>query len=416
MADLSNISLTNNVGDISSGNSGNYYQRNQQAQKKKEVPSKLRVGEIVRGAISDRISDELAYVRIPTGTFKAIVSSNLKKGDSLLFKVVEVNPNLILRVHEVATMYNGEIMSMEHLLRILDIPNVPLYSALIDKMRKTRKTILREDVLEIYKLISKAEKELLSNAELDNLLTQLNEMQKAKLPLSLNLIKKLIPLFVSENLISNYLNKLFKNLNNLSDQLKRNLTEYYKDIVQNNYNKNNLFVLSISGNKDQPSFFDILCDIADGEYKNEIIEASSGLRDLIAAMSLWNIISFSGKTPFHYIIPYYYNNEFYVIRIIKQTINKEGKNPISFNFSMPSENLGEIRAKVLGFQKQLKIYLEAESEKIISTLEKFRSDLENAISSKDFKLESLKIGLEDVESELSDISESKSGDHFTIVV
>ncbi|MDC1068914.1 hypothetical protein OAQ99_07125 [Candidatus Kapabacteria bacterium] len=415
MADLSNIKLTSNIGDVSHGNSGNQYQA-QQPQKKEQTPSKLRVGEIVRGTISDRINQELAYVRIPTGTFKAVISSNLKKDDSLLFKVVETSPNLVLKVHEVNTLIRGEVSSIDNLLRVLDLPKIPLYLELIDKMRRTRKSILRDDALEIYKLVSKGEKEFLSVTTISSLLNQMNEMQIAKLPLSINLIKKLIPLFVEENIISKYLNNLVDGTKELTGNLKTEIEDYLVDVKKNNYKKNNLFLLSISSEDSTSSFFELLIKISEDDYSQKLKKAAAGLRDLIAAMSLWNIISFSGKSPFHYIIPYYYNGAYYVIRIIKQTMNKAGNSPVSFSFSMPTENIGEVRAKILSFQNQLKIYLEAESEKIVDTIEKFRANLESAVSQKGFKLESLKIGLEDIASELSEISSSKSGDHFTVVV
>lgn len=416
MADLSNISLSSNVGDVSQGHSGNFYQRPSSEKKKEAVPSKLRVGEIVRGTISERINDEIAFVRIPTGTFKAFVSKNLEKGDSLHFKVIETSPNLILKVYEVSTTFNGKELSANDLLRILDLPNINLYMLLIEKMRKSRRTILREDALDIYKIVSKGEKEFLSKTNLDNLLTQLNEMQKAKLPLSYNLINKLIPLFIDENKISYNLNVLSENLVSLPEIYRVALGDIFSDIRNNSYKKNNLFVLKLSKNQNSISFFDALCDISELDISIEIKNAAIVIRDLIASMSLWNIISFSGKTPFHYIIPYFYEGEYYIIRIVKQTINKSSNSAVSFVFSMPTQNFGEIRTKVIGFQRQLKVYLEAESDKIISTLEHFRSGLEKAVSSKNFKLESLKIGLEDIESELNDISKSNSGDHFTLVV
>lgn len=414
MADLSNISLSSNIGDVSSGNSGNQYQQTKSAPKKESSPSKLRVGEIVRGSIVDRIDDHHAFVRIPTGTFKAIVSNNLKKDDSLLFKVIETSPNLILKVYEVSTSYSGVPVSAKDLLRILDLPNQGIYLQLIEIMRKSRKSILRDDVIEIYKMVSKAEKEFSSHAPMKTVLKMLDEMQFAKLPLSYNLIIKLLPLFISENSISEYLNQLEKTLEVIPENLRKELSDFFQDIKSNKNRKNNMFILSIGEN--QRSFFDILMDISDLDIDSKTENSAIKLRDFIASLSLWNIISFSGKIQFQYILPYYFEGSYYIIRIKKKSKFVGEEESVDFSFSIPNDNSEATKARVIGFQNQLKIYLQTESNKIIKRLERFRNDLDKALSQKNFKLESLKIGLEEIETELNQIGNTKTGDRFTIVV
>lgn len=407
---LSNISLSNNIGDVRSGSSGNQYFATPTKQEKNPEPSKLRIGEIVRGEISDRIDELTAYVKIPTGTFKAIVGQNLKKGDTLLFKVIEIHPQLVLKVHEVSTSSKNQKLPIDDLLRILDVPVIEFYISLLEIMTKKRKSILRDDIVDIYKVFMEFENDFTKGADIRILQQLIVDMQIYKVPLSSNLITKLFPLYSNENKISDALDEISKSFDAIPDDLKDNFKSYLDDIRLNRYNKNNIFLLKIGeGN----SFYESLIKLSERDVQKSLKNAAEFLRDLISALSLWNIISFSGKTPFHYIIPYYIEGHYYIIRMVnKDYLNNE----VSFYFSVPSENLGEVKNKVVAFQKQLQIYMKAESDRIRQILDKFKDNLDTALTNKNFKLDSLKIGLEDIQKELNELNKVQVGDHFTIVI
>lgn len=243
------------------------------------------------------------------------------------------------------------------------------------------------------------------------------ELNLCKLPLSLNLIKKLIPLYVDENVISDSLNYIDKNINELPEDIKSQLFELLDDVKKNKYNKNNLFILAISDDTNRKSFFEILNEIDDNENISKSFKVkSNNIRDLISALSLWNIISFSGKAPLQYFIPYYFENYYFIIRITKRNYTNNKLEPISFNFSVPTENLGEVKNKMIAFQKQLKVYMSNENNKFIESLDSFKDKLVASLEKNNYNLSSLKISIDDISKELNEINNIENAQHFTIVV
>ncbi len=417
MADISKIKTTSNISNISGGGGGNFYfqQDNQPKQEKKY--SKLRIGEVVRATILDRIDNELAYVRIPTGTFKALVGKNLKKDDSLLFKVNEITPYLVLKIYEVPTGKKELLFPTEELIRILDVPENEFYFDLIEVFRQYKNTIVREDLLNIYKVYQQylGENKYFSNQT--QFLRLAIELNISKLPISLNLIKKLLPLYMNENEINDLLNYLDKNVNELPEPIKSNLIEIFDDVKKNKYNKNNLFILAISENEKQKTFFDLLNDIDEYEFISKSYKNKSNiLRKFIVALSLWNIISFSGKAPLQYFIPYYFEGFYFVIRITKRNYTNNKLEPVSFNFSVPTDNVGEVKGKMLAFQKQLKLYMSNDNNKFIESLDSFKEKLISSLEKNNYNLNSLKISVDDISKELNEINKFDNASHFTIVV
>lgn len=412
MADISNIKFNNvNIGFVDGGNSGSQYEQQQQNPKKKNTASKLHVDEIVVGIITDRVDTNFAYVKIPTGTFKALVGENLHKGDSLYFKVVQVNPHLVLKVHEVSTGKEGKKTRTEELLRLLDLPSSELDFKILDQLKLSRKTVQRDQLIEICKTFSRYDPEKYQIIGEKRFIDLLNQMQISKLPSSNNLIDKLIYVYLDENSVSQALNMLEKR--SRISELASELEVFFIDIKSNSYKKNNLFQVT---SEKEASFFQLVRKLASNEKDKILRENSILLRDFIASVSLWNVISLTGKLPFHYIIPYYFEEFYFVIRVIKGNFNTNTEDQISFAFSVPTENLGKVDSKIRAFQQQLSVYLKAENNKIVQTLDEHKIELQKSLERSSFKLQSLNIGFEDLDEELEQISNTKVGDHFTVVI
>jgi len=418
MSDISSIKNNSIISSINTntGGGGNSYSQDNYQQEKEKRPSKLRIGEIVRATISERIDDEMAFVRIPTGTFKAIVGKNLQNNDSLLFKVSETNPYLILKIHEVPTGNKSGTFETEEILRMLDLPQNDFNNQLVDVFKEYKNNILRDDIININK-VYKQFSELNKYSNLKQFLNLVVELNLSKLPLSINLISKLLPLYVEENLVSDCLNYIEKNVNELPNDLRIKINNILEDIRKNRYSKNNIFVLAISDNNDSQTFFEILNELDDRSDVSKSFKAKSNiLRDLIGSLSLWNIISFSGKTPLQYFIPYYYEDYYFIIRIVKRNYTNSKLEPLSFYFSVPTENLGEVSSKMLAFQKQLKIYMSNENNKFIESLDTFKEKLITSLEKRNFNLESLKISVEAINKELNQINSVENNSRFTVVV
>lgn len=419
MSDISSIKNTSNVSKVSTGGGGSSasYSQGDGSQNKDKKPSKLRLGEIVRATVVERIDDEMAYVRIPTGTFKAIVGKNLKNNDSLLFKVSETSPYLILKIHEVPTGNKNNTYPTDELLRILDLPENDFNTKLVEIFKNKKTSILRDDVLNINKVYNQYAELNKYDNDLTQFLNLVVELNMSKLPLSINLINKLFPLYVEENVISEALNYLERNVKELPNDLKDKVESILEDVKSNKYSKNNMFVLAISEEKENQTFFEILNEI---DERNDVSKSYKGksniIRDLIGSLSLWNIISFSGKTPLQYFIPYYYEGYYFIIRIVKRNYTNAKLEPLSFYFSVPTENLGDVKNKMLAFQKQLKLYMSNDNNKFIESLDTFKEKLIASLEKRNYSLDSLKISVEDISKELNQINSSDNNSRFTVVV
>lgn len=419
MSDISSIKNTSNVSKVSTGGGGSSgsYSQGDGSQNKDKKPSKLRLGEIVRATVVERIDDEMAYVRIPTGTFKAIVGKNLKNNDTLLFKVSETSPYLILKIHEVPTGNKNTTYPTDELLRILDLPENEFNTKLVEIFKNKKTSILRDDVLNINKVYNQYSELNKYDNDLTQFLNLVVELNMSKLPLSINLINKLFPLYVEENVISEALNYLERNVKELPNDLKDKVESILEDVKSNKYSKNNMFVLAISEEKENQTFFEILNEI---DERNDVSKSYKGksniIRDLIGSLSLWNIISFSGKTPLQYFIPYYYEGYYFIIRIVKRNYTNAKLEPLSFYFSVPTENLGDVKNKMLAFQKQLKLYMSNDNNKFIESLDTFKEKLISSLEKRNYSLDSLKISVEDISKELNQINSSDNNSRFTVVV
>jgi len=419
MPDTSNISFPNSpIRTNVETNSQNYYQPHSTKNKKEKKVSKLRIGEIVRGTINNRIDSELAFVQIPTGTFKAKIIQNLQKNDSLLFKVMEINPQLVLKVYEVSTGAKKNSIDPSELLRMLDVVSDDFHLDLIKKLIDKRSSIRRDDLLELiktYTLLGEQAGERNTQAEIFDLLI---EMQDGKLPNSGNLIKKLLPLYVSENQISLSLNIIFDFISQDKTDKYLKLKSFFKDIEDNNYKKNNIFKVSGNTNKTD-SFYSELKKLTldeNIEQKKILKESLDLILNLIPSLGLWNIISFTRKIPLQYFIPYYFENNYYIIRV-KQRVISSGKNePVSFSFSIPVGESEPVRANVSAFQNQLKVYLSAANDKILNALHQYQTELKESLSDENIEMSEFRLSLGDLRDELNDIGKSHGGEHFTIVV
>ena len=418
MADTPNISMTGGIRPISGGSSNNQSFQREEQPKKKKKPSNLRVGEILKGTIVERIDKDFARVKIPTGIFKALVADNLQRNDSLLFKVSDTDPQLVLKVYEVPTGSVDKPANPKAILRILDLAKDDFHLQLISKLVMKRNTIIRDDVLELYKLYTLI-KDDVRRVPLDQVLELIIEMQLAELPVSKNLAIKLLPAFTDENVLSECLNSIHDNIHLAPSSHVEELASYFNYVTDNHHNKNSMFLLNKAPGHEK-SFHEIMIKIDEMEITNTDIPRlqrnATKLKDFIAALGLWNIISFLGNAATQTIIPYFYEKQFYVVRVTQRKIHQGKMDPVSFSFSVPSDNLGEIKNKVLSFQKQLKLYMQAQDEKIVNSLNANQKDLKLALAQNEYNLSVFNIGIDDIKEEISEINKSSSGEHFTFVI
>lgn len=153
MSDIGNIGGPDRTGQ--GGGSGNYYIPMRARQQIKTEAQKLKVGEIVLGTIVEIVSNEIAKVKLPMGTFSAVLHNRLRPGDTLFLYVAEIEPQLVLKVHSVSTTQAGRLRASPEIARILDLPDKQVIIDIIEFLSKKKSTILRSEIINFSSLLEK---------------------------------------------------------------------------------------------------------------------------------------------------------------------------------------------------------------------------------------------------------------------
>jgi len=410
MLDSNNISGLGRVQPVGGGSSKNSYQGSGR-KKKGSNPSKLHIGEIVRGTIVEKIESNIAKVRIPTGTFLSIVASNLLKEDTLLFKVIKTHPDLILKVHEINTHSDGKEVSLEDLIRLLDLPNNDFYNILIKIIRERKKTVFKEDIIELEKVFKFILNKLPQNVSFEQVLKMLVEMYIYGLPFTEKLILKLLPLFISEEKLSYY----FKELEHFADELDAENQFIIKTIVlaikKNEESRKDIFIMSAKSS----NLFNVLNIEKNNKHKQHTLDIIKELRSFLIALNIWNALSVEGITNYIFILPFYYSDNYFFIKMRMNNNSYTKDEAISFSFSMPTEDDQEVKSHISAFKNNLKMFLISKNKELLGELKNNKEQLKQALENKDFNLDSLNFTTKDINDILAQ-KKDNSNRHFTVVV
>ncbi|GEM_PF-5757685 len=383
----------------------------------------LHQGEIVRGTIVEILDKELVKVQLPNGTFTASISGKLLESDVILFKVQSVSPKLLLKISEIPLNSEKKI-SIDNLIRLLDLPNNTLYRTLLETMQEFKTSINKDFVLSIiagYNGLTDNQKKLKST---QNLIKVLIEMKDAGFPLKTNLVEKLLPLFNTEDQIKDALIGLNQVKNELIAPLNTKLSTLLKINPEQDIDFNelkNLFALDL---EDANSFANVLIAITKNEDKNSLIMVKARayaklLLSTIEAVSLWNVFADEHSSGLHILMPFIISGNISVVRMIV-TRNKQNPNAnphedlqdVAFTFTTSTENLGDVATDVVAGGQHIHLSLKGENEEIKSMLEKYQSELQHLLVEGNYHLIALKFGLFS-----KSINKNKnSSNHLTVVI
>ncbi len=146
MDELGNIGGLERTGQGGASYSG-YYAPFRQKPSKKQEPQKLKQGEIVVGTVIEIIDKETAKIKLPMGTFSAVLHNKLIAGDTLFLLVAETTPSLVLRVHSITSFSGGKRRETKDAIRMLDVPDSIYLDDVIDYLIEKKSQILRSDVI-----------------------------------------------------------------------------------------------------------------------------------------------------------------------------------------------------------------------------------------------------------------------------
>lgn len=177
------------------GGSNVYYSYVKQQIKPKQTPTALKQGEILIGSIIEVLSEEIAKVKLPTGTFSASIHKHLKAGDTLYLFVKEVSPSLVLKVHSVSSVVDSKKLSPKDILRILDLSADEYMLAVAEYLSNKKSRIVRSEMLDYYSILSDKsieKKRMKSSVVLEIVFV----LENAGLSLSMESIESLYQLFL----------------------------------------------------------------------------------------------------------------------------------------------------------------------------------------------------------------------------
>lgn len=383
----------------------------------------LHQGETVRGSIVEILDKDHAKVQLPNGTFTATINGKLQEGDIILFKVQAATPQLVLKISEIP-LNNEKKISIENLIRLLDLPNDALYRTLLETVQELKSSVNKDFILSIiagYQGLTDNQKKLKST---QNLIKVLIEMKDAGFPLKTNLVEKLLPLFNTEDQIKDALIGLNQVKNDLPAPLNNRLAKLLKINEENEFEFNdmrNLFSLDLENSN---SFANILIAITKNEDKNSLVMVKARayaklLLSTIEALSLWNVFADEHSSGTHIIMPFIISGNISVVRMIV-TRNKQNPaaNPeedlqdVAFTFTTSTETMGDVATDVVAGGQHIHLSLKGENEEIKSMLEKYQSELHNLLKEGNYHLVALKFGL----FSKSQGKNKSSSNHLTVVI
>ena len=291
----------------------------------------LRVGEIVQGTILEVYSEKLVLVKLPIGTLTANLTGKLKRGDSLFFRVMDIDPNLVLRIYAVGTRNKSKENTTEELVRILDLPDHPFYTKFFDYIKFKRTLITRDEMIMFFKAyITLPEEEHKQESQV-NIYKTLHMMKDALIPLKMDLYFKLKPFFIGEKNILQNFEILYRNLNTFPPNIAavlnqlftkmRNPSTAFAELLQ--------FFTIDTVNKNDPSVYLIMKQLSglnpsafNSQTYSQIMSAVDFLIKAIEGQNIYNAFAQQNNSSLIFFIPVLHAGNF---RFAQMIITRKGK-------------------------------------------------------------------------------------------
>jgi len=387
----------------------------------------LRTGEIAHGTILEASIGKDAIVRLPHGDFTATLSGKLKKGDSLFFKILETEPRLVLKIFAASTKNNGQDISADEMLRILDIPVSEFNRELLVFLKSRRTIINREEFLAIYKLhLSIPEAEIKQTPE-GNLMKALFYINDSSMQFTPELFSKIKLAFSPPDEFF----RLFKLIDSLLPLLPKSvrdkLTSLYSGTKNIEHNLSDLLGF-ITGShalaKKDNNLYNLLAEILSTKVAQ--IPALEALRNLslnllqsIEQQYYLNNLALQWNSPIYLFLPVIIRGNKKLARIIVKKMHtpRPGHQLIKFSFELISDEFGEIVANVSYMNNQISIGLFTENNQTAEFLREYLPELESSVKNQNFIIKSITVNQTSQEI-LDSVNEfsSPAGQNISVVI
>jgi hypothetical protein len=386
--------------------------------KGKPFGNKLRIGEIVHGVILSIPSEGEAVVRLPIGTLTASLHGKLKPGDSLFFKVQEIQPSLVLRVHSVNAKVNGKFLDSREIVRMLDLPDSSFYQEIISFLKNHKTTISRSDALLLHQSYSNLSEQTVKKIPLQNVFKALYFIQENNIPLTDKLFQKLFPSFMGvgdlekgladlEKLISMYPSAITDKVDKLLIKLKKG------DIPSGKLLK--FFAVS----DDYDSLWSSLKDIVNDSSGSEtpLKSSAENLLNILESRHYLNSLSVSSNAGICLLMPIIIEKELNIVELNlkQQSIEKSNKRSYQFSFTTDAQNLKEIGSSGILFNKSLNVSLISDKHNVREFLKKNIEVLKNALIKSDYIVSSISVS-DTISHETEPATDNNSQPRISIVI
>lgn len=291
--------------------SGHKYQQ----KSKSKTPSKLHIGEILKGEILETHDYGIATVKLPIGILKAELAGNLRKGDELIFFVQEVEPSLILKIHSVAPTKSGKELDIREIIRILDLSENNFFIKSIEFLKQRRQFINRDECISLFEMFSELESNSYTDISGNTLLTTLLFYMDNKLDFSAESFQRTKYSFVSKDMVEKILNTLKSKIDNLTNKellaIKSQLDSITEDFAHQEFFliKENTFAINIvnlyKANQTQI-----------GTIPAEIAKEITFLAKYLNAIEIVRIVLLSNGKPYKLRIPHLENSQISIAEVL----------------------------------------------------------------------------------------------------
>ncbi|MCX7736050.1 MAG: hypothetical protein N2319_05000 [Candidatus Kapabacteria bacterium] len=356
--------------------------------------SRLKIGEIVPGKILEVHKPDIAIVSLPEGNFSAVLHSNLRSDDYLYFKVIETEPNLLLKIHSVPVKFEGKEISNSDIIRILDIPSNNFFIELISSLKKIRKNILRDEIIVINQFFANLPNEFKDYTKLNIAFNLILFLLDNKIQLSHTNYFAFSNVFYL-NKLANSLEIIYKYVKKTNDDVFKELNDIFEKIKNPEKSIKDLFDVFLYENsqRSQLKFYDAIARIldrigSDAEFSS-LIEPLKVVMRFIEILHIFNLINYKNKNNLLLILPYFRNDKFYLARINVQRNNKYKIETAELRIE--TKKFDKIDFKIQKMDEFFEILIKNNTLKFQQIIKEFINTLASSLESKELKLGLVKI-------------------------
>lgn len=321
---MSNISKTDYR------HSRNYAYFLPQNKPRKQEAYKIRTGEILKGTVLNVENQDIAEVRLPNGTYRCELHNKLIKNDELYFKVASIQPNLVLKVHSVASKINGKETNTEKIIRILDLEDSEFIFNLIDFLKVRKSIIIRDEVLVINRNYNDLTNQNKTYKTSNEIIRTLFWLMESGIKGNNNNFKNYFPLFRDGDFIKEILINIYKDI-----KFSYEAEEYRQIIRTINLNSSADYLLNyFSKGSPLTKWLDKI--ISDSKAPKSAIQ----LWNILQSMHYWNDSAYVSGNTFQFFFPVHFGKSFITVKLILTNFipenNRNNRNDTNNNFEPAS--------------------------------------------------------------------------------